>query len=66
MWVCFALRSGQLRYFEGDKDFPARIWYRDYEAAQSWIGYCINGILGQYKGWPVDEAECHAVFDKLA
>lgn len=65
-WVRCALRSGQLIYLEGDKDFPSRIWYRDPATAQSWSGYCVNGILGQYKGWPIEEDERRAVFGRLA
>jgi hypothetical protein len=28
-WVRQAIRLGQLRFFEGDKDFPRYVWYRD-------------------------------------
>ncbi|MFC3229881.1 hypothetical protein ACFOGJ_21705 [Marinibaculum pumilum] len=55
-WVRTALRMGQFRYRDADKDFPAHIWYRD-EAGQLWQGRCVNSVLGTYKGWPVDEAE---------
>jgi hypothetical protein len=51
-WVRAALMQRQFKYLEGDKDFPARIWYREPGTGQLWIGYCLNGILGQYKGWP--------------
>jgi hypothetical protein len=61
-WVRQALLGRNVKYLEGDKDFPSRIWCRD-EDGQFWIGYCINGVLGQYKGWPVEEDECRAVFD---
>lgn len=60
-WVQQALRLGQLRYFEGDKDFPKRLWYRDCDG-QIWTGYCLNGILGHYKGWPIGEREKIEIF----
>lgn len=60
-WVREALRSDQLRYFEGDKDFPKRVWYRD-GTGQLWTGFCVNGVLGQYKGWPIEEEERVEVF----
>ena len=60
-WVQAALRAGQIRFYEGDKDFPKHIWYRD-ATGQSWFGFCINGVLGQYKGWPIDEEERFEVF----
>ena len=54
-------RAGQLRFYEGDKDFPKHIWYRD-ERGQLWFGFCVNGVLGQYKGWPMEEEDRVAVF----
>ena len=57
-----ALTAGQLRYYEGDKDFPALIWYREPATGRLWMGYCVNGILGQYKGWPIEEEDRVAVF----
>ena len=62
-WVQSALRAGQVKYYESDKDFPARIWYRDAATNKIWIGYCLNSVLGQYKGWPADESERLAIFD---
>ena len=62
LWVRAALAAGQYRYLEADKDFPARIWYRVPETRQLWMGYCVNGILGQYKGWPIDGEDHVAVF----
>jgi hypothetical protein len=61
-WVQNALTSKQYRYFEGDKDFPARIWYRDLTTGKLWMGFCVNGILGHYKGWPIEEDDLIAVF----
>jgi hypothetical protein len=61
-WVRQALREGQLRYFEADKDFPKRLWYRDPSDGQVWTGLCVNGVLGQYKGWPIDEEERVEIF----
>ncbi|WP_237154704.1 hypothetical protein [Oryzibacter oryziterrae] len=60
-WVKKALEQGQFRYFEGDKDFPKRVWYRD-DAGQVWFGFCINSVLGTYKGWPIDEEERVEIF----
>jgi hypothetical protein len=61
-WVRAALMSGQLRFYEGDKDFPKHIWYRD-DGGQVWFGFCINSVQGQYKGWPIEEDERVAIFD---
>lgn len=60
-WVKLAIRSGQCRFYEGDKDFPKHIWY--YANGRIWFGYCINGTAGQYKGWPIEEEERRAIFD---
>jgi hypothetical protein len=61
-WVHAALAAGQVRHYQGDKTFPARIWYRDAATDTLWMGYCVNGTLGQYKGWPIEEEERVAVF----
>lgn len=61
-WVQAALGAGQYRFLEADKDFPGRIWYRQSENGQLWMGFCINTVLGQYKGWPIEEDERGAVF----
>ena len=61
-WVVEALRSGQFRYFEGDKTYPKHIWYRDGEG-QFWFGFAINQIQGTYKGWPISEADKVEAFD---
>lgn len=60
-WVQQALITGQLRYYEGDKVFPKRLWYRD-SYGQVWTGFCVNSVLGQYKGWPVDEEDRVEIF----
>lgn len=60
-WVREALMLGQLRFRDGDKTYPKHIWYRD-DAGQHWFGFCINGIAGTYKGWPVSEAEKRETF----
>jgi hypothetical protein len=60
-WVRAAIGAGRLRFYEGDKDFPKHIWYRD-EKGQLWFGFCVNGVLGQYKGWPIEEEDRVAVF----
>lgn len=61
-WVRHALSSGQFRYFEGDKTFPKYIWYEDRDG-QFWFGFAVNQIAGQYKGWPITEAEKREKFD---
>ncbi len=60
-WVKEALRRGQLRYYEGDQDFPRYLWYREANG-QLWCGRCSNSVLGQYKGWPIEEEDRLAVF----
>jgi hypothetical protein len=60
-WVQAALTARQLRFYEGDKDFPKHIWYQD-ETGRLWFGFCVNSVLGQYKGWPINEDERRAVF----
>lgn len=60
-WVRRALRLGQYRYYEGDKIYPKHVWFRDGDR-QYWFGFCINGIAGTYKGWPIDEEEKVATF----
>lgn len=60
-WVQMALQVGQLRYYEGDKDFPKRLWFLDGDG-QLWTGFCVNSVLGEYKGWPIDEEERLEVF----
>lgn len=59
-WVRAALRAGQCKFLEADKDFPKHIWY--FSGGQNWIGFCINSVAGHYKGWPVDEEERRAIF----
>lgn len=61
VWVQAALVAGQAHFYEGDKDFPKHIWYQD-QAGQIWFGFCINSVLGQYKGWPIEEDERVAIF----
>jgi hypothetical protein len=60
-WVQDALRLGQFRLYEGDKTYPKHIWYRD-AAGQHWFGFCVNGIAGTYKGWPIDGSEKREIF----
>lgn len=61
-WVKAAIEARQYRFREGDKDFPKHIWYRDVANSQVWFGYCLNGVLGEYKGWPIDEEERSEIF----
>ncbi len=65
-WVQAALCASQMKYREGDKVFPAHIWYCDQGTGQLWRGRCINSISGEYKGWPIDEDERIEVFDRMA
>ncbi len=60
-WVRMALADGQYRFYEGDKIYPKHIWHRD-TSGSYWFGFCINGVSGSYKGWPVEEAEKRGVF----
>ena len=63
-WVQEAIKVGQYRYFEGnDEGFPNRIWYE--ADGTIWIGWCINRISGEYKGWPIDEDERDDVFGRM-
>jgi len=61
-WVQEALQRRQYRFYDGDKTYPKHVWRRD-DGGQYWFGFCINGISGIYKGWPIDEAEKREVFD---
>jgi hypothetical protein len=61
LWVREALTLGQLLYREADKDFPWLIWYREANG-HLWMGQCVNSVLGQYKGWPIDEEQRVEVF----
>lgn len=60
-WVRHALQHEQFRYYEGDKTYPKHIWYKDANG-QHWFGFCVNGIAGTYKGWPIDEREKREAF----
>jgi hypothetical protein len=62
LWVRAALSAGQYRYLEADKDFPGRIWYCQAQTGQLWMGYCINTVKGEYKGWPIEKDDYIAVF----
>lgn len=61
IWVQQALTIGQFRYREGDNDFPWQIWYQD-PGGQLWMGQCVNSVLGEYKGWPINEEQKIEVF----
>lgn len=61
LWVRAALMAGQMRFCDGDKDFPHDIWYKD-DTGQNWMGRCVNSVLGHYKGWPVEGDEVRALF----
>ena len=55
-WVKEALSSRNFKYFEGDQTYPKHIWHQD-ETGQRWFGFCVNGVSGEYKGWPLDEVD---------
>ncbi len=54
-WLRRAIREGRIGE-PWDGDFPRYVWHRAegvcYEAR------LVNAGLGEYKGWPLDEAEC--------
>ena len=55
-WVREALSREQYEYCDGDKLYPKHIWHTD-ENGQRWFGFCINGVSGEYKGWPLEEVD---------
>ncbi len=55
-WVKEALSQNHFEYSEGDQIYPKHIWHKD-ETGQRWFGFCINGVSGEYKGWPLEEAD---------
>jgi hypothetical protein len=61
-WVQEALKRQQYRFYDGDKTYPKHIWHQD-ESGQFWFGFCVNGISGSYKGWPIDAAEKREAFN---
>jgi hypothetical protein len=61
-WVQKALKASQFRYYEGDKDYPKKIWYQDETSGQLWFGQCVNSVRGEYKGWQIDEEERREIF----
>jgi len=61
-WVRGALGRAQIKWLEGDKDFPHFIWYQEEDTDRFWIGRCVNGILGEYKGWPISRRERDEIF----
>ncbi len=60
-WVRSALALEQFRHYDGDKLYPRHIWHKD-DVGQYWFGFCINGIAGSYKGWPIEETEKREIF----
>ena len=63
-WVRQALAAGQFRFYEGDGTYPKHVWYKD-EDGQHWFGFAVNQQLGSYKGWPIEEEEKRATFDRM-
>lgn len=60
-WVKEALLANQVKYRDGNTEFPDQIWYRDMDG-QLWMGRCINKTLGHYKGWPIPKDREDEVF----
>lgn len=63
-WVRTALVTGQFRFYEGDGTHPKHLWYRS-DDGQYWFGFAVNQQLGSYKGWPIEEGEKRATFDRV-
>jgi hypothetical protein len=63
-WVRRALAAGQFRFYEGDGTYPKHLWYKDADG-QFWFGFAVNQRLGSYKGWPIDEEEKRATFNRM-
>ena len=63
-WLRRAIVAGQYRFVESDQDFPRKVWYIE-ASGRIWCGYCINSTAGAYKGWPIDEDERRAIFDRV-
>ena len=62
-WLRQAIVAEQYRFVEADQDFPKRVWFK--ARGQIWCGFCLNPAAGEYKGWPIDEDELRAVFDRV-
>ncbi len=60
-WLRKAIVAGQYRFVEAGQDFPRRVWFE--ARGRVWCGFCVNPAAGDYKGWPIDEAERRAIFD---
>ena len=52
-WVQSAIRLGQYKFYEADKRFAKKIWFK--ANGTIWFGMCINSESGEYKGWPSNE-----------
>lgn len=61
-WVKSALHAGQVKYTDGNTQFPDKIWYKEQGTGQIWFGRCINVTQGHYKGWPISESERSEIF----
>ena len=62
-WLRRAIVAGQYRFVEADQDFPKRVWFK--ARGRIWCGFCFNPAAGEYKGWPIDEDERRAIFDRV-
>lgn len=62
-WIATALKDSQFLFGLGDKDYPRYVWFRADD--QWWLGRCINGIAGTYKGWPIDDDEWRKISSRV-
>ena len=64
-WLREAICAGQYLFVEDDQRFPRKVWYREKtkDGTQVWMGWCFNTEAGEYKGWPISEAERREIFD---
>ena len=69
-WLRHAILAGRYLFVEGDQRFPKKVWYRETHREpggnekkdQVWMGWCFNTAAGEFKGWPISEAERNAIF----
>ena len=62
-WVRAAIRAGQCRFHESDRNFPKKVWYE--ADGRIWMGLLVNDGLGEYKGWPICERYRDEVFGRM-
>ncbi len=62
-WVKAAIRDGQCRFHESDRNFPKKVWYE--AEGKIWMGLLVNDGLGEYKGWPICREYRDGVFGRM-